>query len=233
MNRVFPGTNVGADGGNGAEYLAYSIWNYLWANTSQVDVALDVHTPSTGMDSSLWCYADFRLPYVERLAKLLQPNTLKIDPGEPGSIETTFVEYGVPAITVEIGAPKVWQPELIKRTVDFVFRVLDDLYITPHEPREPYEPDLSETYIGTTFQNLPVSYGGFIDKLVDFDDVVVEGQTIGYIRNAFGDVLETITSPANGRIHQAPRDPSAEPGEASFSVVYNSTDPECADGCIL
>lgn len=191
-------------------------------------------TPSTGSGSSLWCYADFRLPYVERLAKLLQPTPWKIDPGEPGSIETTFVDYKVPAITVEIGIAKTWIPELINRTYEYVFRVMEDLRILPMANNTvPYEPDLSNTYIGTTLEGLPSTYGGFVESLVNWDDDVEQGQELGYIRNVWGDILETIVAPVKARIHQAPIDPSVEPGESVFSLVYNSTDPECADGCVL
>ncbi|KAF2437936.1 hypothetical protein P171DRAFT_491780 [Karstenula rhodostoma CBS 690.94] len=107
VNRVFPGT-AAVEGGSGPELLAYNIWNNVWADKSQVDVGIDLHTPSSGGETSLWCYADFRLPYVERLAKLLQPDTLKMDPGDAGSIETTFVDNANPPITVEMGLAKMW-----------------------------------------------------------------------------------------------------------------------------
>ena len=54
----------------------------------------------------------------------------QIDPGETGTIETTFIRAGVPAITLEIGSPKRWQPELISRSVDFIFRALNEWGIT-------------------------------------------------------------------------------------------------------
>ncbi|KAF1980064.1 hypothetical protein BU23DRAFT_576167 [Bimuria novae-zelandiae CBS 107.79] len=190
VNRVFPGV-AASDGSSGPELLAHNIWNDVWGNKSQVDVGIDLHTPSTGGETSLWCYADFRLPYVERLAKLLQPDTLKIDPGEPGSIETTFVDNQIPSITVEMGMAKFWNTSLIYRVYDFV------------------------------------------NRLVTVDDPVTKGQSIANVRNVFGDILETIYSPETGRMFQSPRDPSIEPGASVGQIAYNSTDPECADGCIL
>lgn len=41
VNRVFPGV-AAADGGSGPQLLAYNIWNYIWGNTSQVDVGIDL-----------------------------------------------------------------------------------------------------------------------------------------------------------------------------------------------
>ncbi|KAF2827933.1 hypothetical protein CC86DRAFT_320377 [Ophiobolus disseminans] len=230
VNRVFPGT-AATEGGSGPQLLAYNIWNYIWANTSQVDVGIDLHTPSSGGETSLWCYADFRLPYVERLAKLLQPDTLKIDPGEPGSIETTFVDYKIPSITVEMGQAKVWNNSLIDRVVHFVNRVMVDLKISPSNST--VEPDLSNVYIATTFHDTWSQYGGFVERLVDVDQPVTKGQPIANVRNPFGDILETLVSPANGRMFQSPRDPSTEPGGSVGQIAYNSTDSDCADGCIL
>ncbi|KAH8637693.1 hypothetical protein IG631_09528 [Alternaria alternata] len=230
VNRIFPGT-AATEGGSGPQILAYNIWNQIWANTSNVDVGIDLHTPSSGGETSLWCYSDFRLPYVERLAKLLQPDTLKIDPGEPGSIETTFVDYGIPSLTVEMGQAKVWNNSLIDRVVDYVNRVMVDLKITP--TNETVEPDLSNTYMITTFHDTWSQYGGFVERLVAVDEPVTKGQPIAHIRNPFGDIIETLLSPETGRMFQSPRDPSIEPGGSVGQIAYNSTDPECADGCIL
>jgi hypothetical protein len=248
VNRVFPGT-PSSEGGNGAQLLAYNIWNNVWGNKSQVEVGIDlrrfpifpilhliliiIDTPSSGGETSLWCYADFRLPYVERLAKLLQPDTLKIDVGEPGSIETTFVVNEIPSITVEMGLAKVWNGSLIDRVYSFVNRVLDDLKIIPSNSTEIYQPDLSQTYIATTFHDSPSTYGGFVEQLVIVDEPVKKGQAIANIRNAFGDILETIYSPEDGKMFQSPRDPSIEPGSSAGEIAYNSTDPACEDGCIF
>lgn len=35
-------------------------------------------TASTGTDNPLWCYADYRAPYVQRMAELLQPDVIKV-----------------------------------------------------------------------------------------------------------------------------------------------------------
>jgi predicted deacylase len=165
------------------------------------------------------------------MAKLLQPDTLKIDPGEPGSIETTFVRNKVPSITVEMGQAKIWNNSLIDRTVDFVNRVMVDLKLTPSNTT--VEPNLSNVYIANTFHDSFSQHGGFVERLVQVDEPVVKGQPIAHVRNPFGDIIETLVSPADGRMFQSPRDPSTEPGGSVGQIAYNSTDPECADGCIL
>lgn len=163
----------------------------------------------------------------------MQPDTLKIDVGEPGSIETTFVESEIPSITVEMGQAKVWNASLIDRVYDFVNRVMDDLHIVPSNTSTAYTPDLSHTYIANTFHNSPSTYGGFVERLVQVDEPLTKGQPIANIRNVFGDIIETVLSPADGRMFQSPNDPSIEPGGSAGQIAYNSTDPECVDGCIF
>jgi predicted deacylase len=130
-----------------------------------------------------------------------------------------------------MGLAKVWNNSLIDRAFAFVNRVLLDLKIVPSNTT--VVPDLSNTYIITTFHDTTTQYGGFIERLVGVDEPVTKGQPIANVRNAFGDILETLVSPADGRMFQSPRDPSAEPGRSVGQIAYNSTDPVCKDGCIL
>lgn len=106
-----------------------------------------------------------------------------------------------------------------------------DLKITPSN--NTVEPDLSKVYIATTFHDSFSQYGGFVERLVGVDEPVSKGQPIANVRNAFGDILEILLSPADGRMFQSPRDPSVEPGGSVGQIAYNSTDPKCSDGCIL
>jgi predicted deacylase len=41
VNRIFPGI-AATDGGSAPQILAYNIWNQIWANTSNVDVGIDL-----------------------------------------------------------------------------------------------------------------------------------------------------------------------------------------------
>lgn len=132
-----------------------------------------------------------------------------------------------------MGLAKVWNASLIDRVHDFVNRVLDDLGIVPSNSTQRYQPDLSKTYIATTFHDSVSTYGGFVEQLVGVDEPVTKGQPIANVRSVFGDILETVYSPETGRMFQSPRDPSIEPGASVGQIAYNSTDPECADGCIL
>jgi predicted deacylase len=245
LNRVFPGADP-LEGAAIPDAYAYAIWNNLWGNTSNVDVAVDLRTlccriwlpiprsphrtwsehfadtPTTGDSGPLWCYADFRLPYVQRLAELAQPDIIKIDPGEPGSIETTWVDNSVPAITLEIGTPKRWEPDYIQRTEDYIFRLLADLHMTPASSRTSTEIDLSNTYKATNISNIHTTRTGWVETFVDILDDVTDGQQIGKVYNSWGDVIENLTSTVNGRVLQLKTDPAAEQGARVCVVAYNA-----------
>ncbi len=57
------------------------------------------------IDVSTWISANYRAPYVSRLAQIMQLDIIEIDSGEPGLIETTSVQSGIPANTFELSGP--------------------------------------------------------------------------------------------------------------------------------
>lgn len=125
---------------------------------------------------------------------------MSVDPGEPGSLETTFVEFGIPAITLEIARAKVWQEEYIQRSYDFILRALAEWQIIPKEGI-PAIPQV-DTYAGESFASVvPSANGGFYKPIVKILDDVVEGQTVGYLYNMFGDRIFNYTAPVSGKVH--------------------------------
>ncbi|SMY27279.1 unnamed protein product [Zymoseptoria tritici ST99CH_1A5] len=219
LNRNFPGMSIAEAGSLPMSYTA-AIWNDIWGNTSNVDIAVDLHTLSTGSIGPLWVYADYALEGVQRIAELAQPDMIKIDPGQSGTIETSFVERGIPAITLEIGPANNWNGTLISRAVDFVFRLMDDLQMTSGETPTP---DLSNTYIATNFSDVMVSHSGWVELDVTTMYDVTEGQVVGRVYNSWGDVLETLTSAVNGRVLTALVDPAVEAGAGVLTIGYNAT----------
>lgn len=220
LNRILPGEDDPSTASITNGYVG-SFWYGLWGNTSNVDVAVDLHCLSTGSDGPLWAYADYAFPYVSRLAELAQPDIIKIDPGEPGSVETTWVDYGVPAITLEIGPAKRWNDDLIDRAEEFVYRLLEDLEMLPNSTSP--VADLSETYVGTNFSYVSVTQTGWVNVTVDVLDDVEEGQEVGYLYNWFGDLVETLTAEVSGRVLTVQVDPAVEIGASVVQICYNAT----------
>ena len=96
-----------------------------------------------------------------------------------------------------------------------------------------YHGDLNETYyIGDKARADPDSVR-VVEASRECLRLAIEACKPGVPLRTFGDIIETLLSPETGRMFQSPRDPSIEPGGSVGQIAYNSTDPECADGCIL
>lgn len=183
-------------------------------------------TLSTGSIGPLWAYADFAAPGVQRLAELAQPDIIKIDPGEPGSVETTWVDFGVPAITLEIGPAKNWNRTLISRAEKFIYRLIDDLQMDTTKASNqtgPVNVDLSATYKATNVSSVSVKHSGWVELDVTPLQDVTEGESVGTVYNSWGDVLEELTAPVTGRVLTVRVDPAVEVGSGVVDVVYNAT----------
>lgn len=157
----------------------------------------------------------FPPPYVQRIAELSLSDIIKIDPGEPGSIETTWVDNSIPAITLEIGTPKRWEDEYISRAEEFIFRLLVDLQMLPPSDDISTELDLSAVYKATNFSQVYTTRTGWVQPSVNFLDDITEGQEVAVVYSSWGDVIETVTSAVNGRVLQVRTDPAVEQGVGS------------------
>ena len=154
---------------------------------------------------------------------------IKIDPGEPGSVETTWVDNSIPAITLEIGPAKNWNFTLIDRAESFIYRLIDDLQMDTTKPSNqtvPVTVDLSQTYKATNVSSVSVMHSGWVELNVTPLQDVTEEEAVGTVYNSWGDVLEELTSPVTGRVLTVRVDAAVEQGAGVVDVVYNATSTE-------
>ncbi|WP_253249451.1 M14 family metallopeptidase [Serratia fonticola] len=223
FNRVWPGKEKG----NAAEQQAWLLWNNLWAGNATLFV--DMHTQSRGTEYPLFIYADYRNPQVKQMAELFPADQIKADPGEKGSVETTFVENKIPAITLEIGKPKLYQPELIARSLTGVRNLMVQQGMTAGTLGTTAKEQ--KTFIGNEMSSIRAEVGGFAEVLVKVGDTVVKGQKVAVQRNAFGDIIREYTATHDGRVLAIGNDPLREPRALLVRILFNNPEPQCADGC--
>lgn len=103
---------------------------------------------------------------------------IKIDPGEPGSVETTWVDNNIPAITLEVGPAKNWNQTLIGRAESFIYRLMDDLQMDTTKMSNqtyPVAVDLSQTYKATNVSSVSVMHSGWVElNVTPLQDVTEE-----------------------------------------------------------
>lgn len=215
FNRVWPGDEMGS---NAALRHAGMLWQRLFK--PNVDVAIDYHTVSTGSDFSLFIFADLRHPEIRQMAELFPVEQIKDDPGLSGTLETALVAAGIPALTVEIGSPRIYDAQKIALTVEGSLNVLKHYQVIKGEIGRTSKE--AGTFWGNDLETIRSALGGFLELLVDVNDPVVPGQKVAIQRNAFGDVVAEYTASVVGEVATIARDALSEPGSRVMQILYST-----------
>lgn len=223
FNRIWPGKAEG----NAAEQQVYRLFNGIWLGN--VDAVIDLHTQSTGTAYPLYIYADYRVAGVKQMAELIPADIIKIDAGEPGAAEQAFNEAGMPSITLEIGAAKSYQPELIARGLAGIDNIMKHYGMLSGKAGR--DAKQQGTFIGNETRSIRALQGGFSEVLVALNQDVKSGQLLAVQRNGFGDVVARYTAPFDGRVASVGTDPLREPGALLVRLIRVNTEPSCKDGC--
>lgn len=132
--------------------------------------------------------AAFGLPYVLAVNKPVQP-------AKGSSSYVAGAECGTPSVLAEAGGVGQLQDQAVQLLTDGVRRVMKHLGMIDHAPPLSVEPIL----LGA-FEWLYSKHAGMFYPKVKAGDTVEEGQVVGRIGSLFGDELEAILSPVNGRV---------------------------------
>ena len=225
LNRVWPGNE---DGGNAPTRHAGMVFNRLFKPNA--DYALDYHTAATGGDFTAFIFAKMGKPEVRAMAELFPIEQIKSDPGFPGTLETSLVEAGIPALTIEIGGPRSYDRRMIPLFVEGGLNVLKLHGVIPG-PMGRTARDAG-TFYGDAFHTVRATHGGFLELLVDLRDKVTAGQKVAIQRNSFGEVVKEYTTAVSGEVSTVQRDAMIEPGTRVMQILYDSPDAKCdGDGC--
>ncbi|MFM2587368.1 succinylglutamate desuccinylase/aspartoacylase family protein [Vibrio sp. TBV020] len=190
LNRIFPGNPQGDD----ASRYAYSLWENLLKPNA--DLAIDLHSQTSGSAYPLYAFADYRIEDAIRMARLINPDVILNDPGDPGILETVYNRAGIPSITIEVGVGRYTDLEMVDRATAGVLNVLRDYEVLKGDTVTPQ----SECVEGTTITSIRAQQGGFVICHVELMQRVSEGQTLATQYNSFGDEIQTYYSPSDGTV---------------------------------
>lgn len=212
LNRLMPGDS---DSNDRANLYAGRLWTQLLRPNA--DTAIDLHTQSRGTAYPMYVFADSAR--ARAIGELIGPDMIKIDPGVAGSVETEMLKSGVPAITLELERPEMFDRVVIGRAVDGIERVMVDLKMLPPGSAPPRQ---VTPYIGDTLARVGTSRGGYATLLVDLGDAVVKGQEVATIADPFGRIIERLTAPEAGRVSTIATDPLRDPGDTVMRILYTA-----------
>ena len=188
LNRVFPGNLDGDE----ANRFAANLWQNLLKPNA--DLAIDLHSQTSGSAYPLYVFADYRLDDSIRMARLLNPDVILNDPGDPGILETAYNRADIPSITIEVGIGRYTDLPMVERAVNGVLNVLRSYELIAGEVVSQTVPCTE----GEEIISIRAEQGGFVLCQVALLDEVVKGQQVATQYNSFGDEIAHYIAPSNG-----------------------------------
>ncbi|WP_417459760.1 succinylglutamate desuccinylase/aspartoacylase family protein [Kordiimonas sp.] len=209
-NRAFPGNQKRGEAE--AVYVRH-LWQDLFLPGT--DFAVDLHTQTTGTAYPLFVFADFRNNTARKMAYALLPEMIKNDKGEKGTLETSLLAKGVPAVTYEIGAPKRFQDQLIEKAVMGLENMMVTSGLLDGTPLKPK----ASPVVGTHYSNVTTEEGGLAVVHVSLRDRVEKGQLVATIYDPFGTPIRSYHTPHAGWVLAVATDPVRDAGQMLVRIL--------------
>ena len=187
LNHIMPGNPAG----NASNVYAARVMERL---VKQFDYILDLHTASRGRVNSYYIRADMSGEATRQLALLQNPQLIVHNPPSDGTLRGAAAELDIPAITLEVGNPGVYQKKLIRSGLAGVHNVLAHLGVTDDE----IEPATTEPILCRKSYWLYTDTGGLLTVEVDLLQRVTAGQIVATLRDVFGHVKRRFKAPEEG-----------------------------------
>lgn len=187
LNHIMPGK---ADG-NLSQIYAYRFIERL---VKHFDFLIDLHTASFGRINSYYVRADMGQEATKILAQLQNADIIVHNPPSDGTLRGAADELGIPAITLEVGNPSIFQKRLIRSGIEGIHNALCHLKMIDDE----IELSEKETVLCKKSYWIYTDRGGLLTIHVELRDIVKKGQKIATIRNIFGAQLNEFFAPEDG-----------------------------------
>jgi len=187
LNHIMPGNKKG----NASAVYAYRFFDRVIKN---VDYLLDLHTASFGRINSYYIRADMRNKITAKLAKLQNPEIIVHNPPADGTLRGAASALKIPAITLELGDPNVFQKGVIQACLTGLNNALFQLKMLEGEVVIPKR----EAALCSHSYWLYADMGGILTVIPKVTKVVEKGEKIAVLRDIFGSVIREYHSPERG-----------------------------------
>ena len=222
LNRLMPGKEQGS----APQQYAYRLMQRL---IRHFDYLIDLHTASRGRVNSLYVRANMLEPMTRRMATLQNPQIIVHNTGPDGSLRGAAMQLGIPAITVEIGNPSVFQKRFVKNALLGVTNILSSLRIIPESlnTRPEYEPVICDQSYW-----IFCTHGGILHVIPEVNTWVRKDEVLATIHSIFGELVHEYRAPEDSVVVGKECDPVASVGSriVHLGVVHGNFAPEQNDG---
>ncbi|HEV8309686.1 MAG TPA: succinylglutamate desuccinylase/aspartoacylase family protein [Methylomirabilota bacterium] len=198
LNRVAPGRPDGTI----TELIAHTLFSEILSLATH---HIDCH--GGDLTEILWPYAAYRMTgkpeldetgeamarcYSPRIVALFREGTALVP---AGTVTTEAARRGVASILGECGSAGGLDPADVSTHVHGITNVMRFLRMLPGEPVVP-----AGQVLGASQFVVQARRGGLLRLSVGIGETVSEGQELGEVWDAFGDVVETLRAPARGLV---------------------------------
>ena len=187
LNHIMPGKE------NGTVSQVYA-WRVVEKVIKQFDYLLDLHTASNGRVNSYYIRADMSDEVVREMSLLQNAQIIVHNPPNDGTLRGTADELEIPAITLEVGNPNLFQKGMIRDGLTGIHNLLGYLKMTDSE----VEAHSSETVICKKSYWMYTDTGGLLSVLPNVTDLVKKGEIVARLSNLFGDLIKEYVAPEDG-----------------------------------
>jgi len=214
LNRYFPGDPEGST----ASRIAYSFFENV---VRHCDVLVDLHTGSFHRTNLVQLRADLKNPEVLELTQGFGATAVLQNDGTEGTLRRAATDIGIPAVTVEAGEPKRFQPDEVAHGVKGIRTLLNELGMVKHislwgEPQPVYY----------EARWLRAETGGILFSRVAVGDKVNKGDVLGTVTDPITNRRSEIRAPQDGRILGMALNQAVIPGFAAYNVGIQKSSEE-------
>ena len=187
-----------------------------------LDYLVDLHTASFGRYNSLYVRADMTHETTAQMAYLQRPQIILHNRASDGTLRGHAMSLGIPAITLEIGNPHRFQPELIRHSLTGLRAMLGEAGISP---KRNLNLGASPVFCERSYW-LYTDHGGLLEVFPKITDHVEAGTVVARLSNVFSDVIEEYRIKESGVVIGKSVNPVGQTGARILHLGIIAT-PEC------
>lgn len=207
LNRFFPGNPDGSS----AARIAHSFFHEV---VSHCDMLIDLHTGSFRRTNLPQLRADLNYPEVDALSRKMGAIVVLQSEGAQGSLRRAATENGIPAVTLEAGAPHELQKSAVEYGVKSVENALNGLGLI--DRRKFWQSDDEPVYYKSTW--VRAREGGILLSEVALGKSVKQGELLGAVTDPITNQRDEIRSPHSGRVIGMASNQVMHPGFAAYHI---------------
>ena len=218
LNRYFPGNPTGSS----ASRIAYSLFSEV---ISKCDALVDVHTGSQRRTNLPQLRANLDLEETRALASAFDDTVVLHSVGGKGTLRRATTDAGIPAVTLEAGAPLELQDSVVSTGVGGIRNLMRNLEMVK---RVRLWGNPQRVFYRSKW--VRADRGGIFISEVNLGETVSKGEVLGSIRDPISNKREDISAPFDGQVLGMALNQVVLPGFATYRLgLLNEEDVEDAE----